>query len=501
MHLLSKRQKELQDKKIEYEKNYLQSSSNSNTNYLYPNSYVKNNPKKDFQFQFLKNKEINYDENEKNKLLKQREGNSEDFKTNCKSVKEYFFFTYPNFNYNSTMEDYVRCFDGYMNNNDNGLFLIFDGIDGYDIADYCINRFPDIFSTYMVLNNRKELIKNDSNYLINNAKQTYNKALKISPLMAKDILKSQQLHMTNYNNTYNDNIINKNPEFGIERESFEFSDIQNILIKTIKKLDFESQLCSNSSCGASGAIVYFTIQEEQVLNPERFKNNDNNFKESNSKKYDNIINHISNTNNSFSKANKIKKDSRSDLVVSSDIEKYINCYEKKEIETYAKLQLNVDFNIPKYINKKQRVFYICSIGNCRIILVSSIQAKRLTFDHIVSDSDEFERVKKIGGLIVNNKLAGKIELSRAIGCHDIKRFGLIANPYVSKVTISSLDKWVIIASSGVWKVVNDEDLFRMSHNMNTAEQFGVAINSLSINRGAKDNLSCYVIGIQSDYYK
>ena len=390
--------------------------------YLSSDPYVENNPKQNFGLKFLKNKEIDFNQQEMSRQLKQKNSIAEWFKGNCKSVTDFYQYTNPNFNYQSTMEDFLMHVDGYNYKDTDGLFIIFDGYSGYEIADYCLNRFSEAFSTYLTLHERDQLKNNNS---------TYNTLLMNSPLLARDLLKSQQLQMGNYTSTTQESTVKYDY---LNKRPFEFNDIQNILIKTFKKIDFETQLCKNTECGSSGIVAFFTVEKGEILNPEYEWSADN-----------------------------------------------------ENIKS-------------KYKTVNHRILYLSNIGNCRGVIVSTIQSRRVSYEHVVTDKDEFDRVINSGGLVIDNKLAGKTILSRAIGDHKIKNFGLLSTPSVNKIKLTPLDKWLIIGSSGVWSVLRDDDLYRMSHNMNTTEQFGNGIRSMILNRGCQENMSFYIIGLKSDYY-
>ena len=46
-------------------------------------------------------------------------------------------------------------------------------------------------------------------------------------------------------------------------------------------------------------------------------------------------------------------------------------------------------------------------------------------------------------------------VSRALGDHAYKTFGVTASPYVVRYALRPFDKYLIIASDGVWDVITD----------------------------------------------
>jgi serine/threonine protein phosphatase PrpC len=56
----------------------------------------------------------------------------------------------------------------------------------------------------------------------------------------------------------------------------------------------------------------------------------------------------------------------------------------------------------------------------------------------------------------NGETAG-LALSRALGDHYLKDFGLISVPDVTQRNITSRDKFVILATDGVWDVISNQE--------------------------------------------
>ena len=82
---------------------------------------------------------------------------------------------------------------------------------------------------------------------------------------------------------------------------------------------------------------------------------------------------------------------------------------------------------------------------------------RMTHDDRVDDPKENERVINQGGIIVNNRIYGRLMLSRSFGDWEIKQYGLIVEPHLVKIEINEDDLYLIVASDGVWDVIEDEE--------------------------------------------
>lgn len=144
-------------------------------------------------------------------------------------------------------------------------------------------------------------------------------------------------------------------------------------------------------------------------------------------------------------------------------------------------------------NNPRRVAYVANVGDSRCVLVTSYGAKRMSYDHKASDPSEINRINNSGGIIFNGRVFGQLILTRAIGDNALKKYGVITTPYLSKYFIQDRDKYLILASDGVWDVVSDEDTFRFANMVNNSDELAKLIVKNSLVRGSMDNISCIVI--------
>jgi serine/threonine protein phosphatase PrpC len=144
-------------------------------------------------------------------------------------------------------------------------------------------------------------------------------------------------------------------------------------------------------------------------------------------------------------------------------------------------------------NNYSKVIYTANVGDSRVVLVSNTGAKRLSYDHKASDYSEVNRIRSCGGIIFNDRVFGQLILTRALGDLSLKRQGVIPTPYVSKYYVSEKDKYLIMASDGVWDVLSDEDMFLFSKAVRNSDDFAKILVNNSIMRGSRDNISVLVI--------
>ena len=141
----------------------------------------------------------------------------------------------------------------------------------------------------------------------------------------------------------------------------------------------------------------------------------------------------------------------------------------------------------------KKVVYCANIGDTSCVLFSKSRCKKLSFDHRCNEESEVTRVKKGGGLIANGRLNGKLEVTRGFGDFAMKSKGLTCEPFINKIVLNESDKFVVLCTDGVWDVVNEEDLFYLTINVEDTEQIARDILNHAMKNGSKDNMSCIVI--------
>jgi len=144
--------------------------------------------------------------------------------------------------------------------------------------------------------------------------------------------------------------------------------------------------------------------------------------------------------------------------------------------------------------KGNKVLVCANVGDSRCILVSKNNYKRLSYDHKCTDVAEAERIKSTGGIIFSNRVFGQLVLSRALGDHALKKYGVIATPHITKTNVYEGD-YVIMGSDGIWDVVNEEDTLKYSKDHSSAEELSKYLVKTAMLQGSKDNISCLVIKV------
>ena len=79
----------------------------------------------------------------------------------------------------------------------------------------------------------------------------------------------------------------------------------------------------------------------------------------------------------------------------------------------------------------------------------------MSIDHKADNPDEVLRIKSGGGIVFDSRVGGVLAVTRAFGDHGLKKSGVIAVPHVAKYTLKPFDKFLVIASDGVWDELSD----------------------------------------------
>lgn len=116
--------------------------------------------------------------------------------------------------------------------------------------------------------------------------------------------------------------------------------------------------------------------------------------------------------------------------------------------------------------------FVGNCGDCRAILLRGRKVLRLSEDHKPERGDEMARIKKAGGIVIQEangtyrvgRKKGEhrtfLSTSRSFGDLDLKepRPLVIAEPEVKVQTLTPEDWGVVLACDGVWNTMSDQDV-------------------------------------------
>ena len=141
---------------------------------------------------------------------------------------------------------------------------------------------------------------------------------------------------------------------------------------------------------------------------------------------------------------------------------------------------------------------MANVGDTRGVLISGTSNyKRLSYDHKATDKTEIDRVKKEGGIVMDDRVGGALAITRAFGDHALKRDGVTAKPHITKHYLTPADKFLVIGSDGIWDVLEDEDACKLCRDELTTKEIAQQIVKAALEGGSTDNCSCLVIRFNS----
>ena len=146
------------------------------------------------------------------------------------------------------------------------------------------------------------------------------------------------------------------------------------------------------------------------------------------------------------------------------------------------------------ITIQNNTLHCANVGDSHAYLLTKDKYTQLTTEHKCTDENEAKRITQQGGTIQKGRVNGQLVLSRTLGDLHVKQHGVIAIPSVSVNTITNDVTFCVIASDGVWDVIDGECLLTLSKAYVHAGEFAKKIVESAIERGSKDNVSCVVVG-------
>lgn len=166
--------------------------------------------------------------------------------------------------------------------------------------------------------------------------------------------------------------------------------------------------------------------------------------------------------------------------------------------------------------------FCSNVGDSRAVLARSIDGSVCGFplnrDHKASEPDEEERILKNGGRIdafrdANGRPMGPLRvwhlhenipglaMSRSFGDHAAAEVGVIADPEILEMNLTEADKFIVIASDGVWEFLSNDDVVNivMPHYLNnSAEKAAEALIREALKKWKEeenvvDDITCIII--------
>lgn len=155
-------------------------------------------------------------------------------------------------------------------------------------------------------------------------------------------------------------------------------------------------------------------------------------------------------------------------------------------------------------------YCIANCGDSRAVLYRGGKAMQLTDDHKPEREDEAERVEKAGGQVLywnGHRVMGVLAMSRAIGDHMLRPY-VIPEPEVTIVSRHAEDELLLLASDGLWDVMNNQEASSLAARcLKRAQERGASrkaaariaasvLTRAAMDRGSKDNITVVIVDLQ-----
>lgn len=157
---------------------------------------------------------------------------------------------------------------------------------------------------------------------------------------------------------------------------------------------------------------------------------------------------------------------------------------------------------------RRHVLTVAGVGDSMCVLSRSGKAVILNRMHRLDNEDERERVKRAGGMVINNRVNGLLAISRAFGDTQFKPEkddtstrtpeGLvISTPEVYSELITPKTEFAIMATDGLWDVMTPQMAVtfvrNMLHKHRDLEAAARDLSKEALTRGSVDNVTVLVM--------
>ena len=150
-------------------------------------------------------------------------------------------------------------------------------------------------------------------------------------------------------------------------------------------------------------------------------------------------------------------------------------------------------------NSKTGKSLICAnVGDSRAYLINKKEIKIITKDHKCCDANEVKRIRDTGGIVFGERVFGTLMLTRSFGDKEMKKYGVLSTPDIFYHNIDEDDLFAIIASDGVWDVIEEDEIFKLSQDKISSNDFSNKIIQLAKERDTHDNISCIVVKLNKN---
>ncbi|CAM6030208.1 unnamed protein product [Sphagnum balticum] len=140
---------------------------------------------------------------------------------------------------------------------------------------------------------------------------------------------------------------------------------------------------------------------------------------------------------------------------------------------------------------------VANVGDSRAVLSRGGVAEQLSIDHEPGHPTERGKIENRGGFVSNMpgdvpRVDGQLAVARAFGDKSLK-VHLSAQPDIKTVTIDDRTDLLILASDGLWKVMQNQEAVDLVKKIQDPMAAAKQLSSEALNRKSKDDISCIVV--------
>ncbi|XP_020105306.1 probable protein phosphatase 2C 41 [Ananas comosus] len=142
-----------------------------------------------------------------------------------------------------------------------------------------------------------------------------------------------------------------------------------------------------------------------------------------------------------------------------------------------------------------RKLWVANVGDSRAVLAKGGSVIQLSVDH--EPSAERGIIENRGGFVSNMpgdvpRVNGQLAVSRAFGDKSLKSH-LQSEPDIRDADINADAEVLILASDGLWKVMNNEEAVEIARKFKDPQAAARQLTAEALSRESKDDISCIVV--------
>ncbi|KAL3642859.1 hypothetical protein CASFOL_013674 [Castilleja foliolosa] len=139
--------------------------------------------------------------------------------------------------------------------------------------------------------------------------------------------------------------------------------------------------------------------------------------------------------------------------------------------------------------------WVANVGDSRAVISRNGKAEQLTVDH--EPHIERRRIEQRGGFVTTlpgdvPRVNGQLAVARAFGDENLKAH-LSSEPDIFYVCVDASTQFVILASDGLWKVMNNQEAVDIVRPIKNPQAAAKRLTTEALTRKSKDDISCIVI--------